>query len=561
MLRVLISLSLLLAGLILFSQSVKPYSTEEKTVREKNMYRSLSILASDSLEGREAGTDGEIKARDYIASEFTAAGLSPLNGEAFSIPFEFSEGYSYSSVNLLLGENIFKNKHDFSVLNTFTDYNFSGIPVNVGCGLKEEIYAEMCPVTFKDKVLLIDVNLADTCKDLLIKPNYYKLLQDAINLAAAKGPAAIILVSSDFENFPVLDDWFFKVNPLMIPVISAGEKLSKSLLKTESKEITCTAKFDANKHTGYNVAGMIDNGKDSYIVIGGHYDHLGYGSNSSRYNGPRAIHNGADDNASGTALVIELAKRIKKGGYTNHNYIFIAFSAEEKGLLGSKAILEQNFFPNNKVIAMLNFDMVGRLDSVNPGINVIGTGTATEWDSLIEVSDPDIMELRLSKSGLGGSDQMSFYLKDIPVLFFITGLHSDYHKPTDDIEKINFAGMVDVLYLAENIFASVDNANGLHFQETQKTMGGDRPGRKGPTLGIIPDHAWGGKGLRVDGVTEGRPASKGGLEAGDIIIKMGEFEITDIMTYMKALSMFKQGETIELRYLRDDGELSTEITF
>jgi hypothetical protein len=427
--------------------------------------------------------------------------------------------------------------------------------------LKEEIYAEMCPVTFKDKTLLIDVNLADTCKDLLIKPNYYKLLQDAINLAASKGPAAIILVSSDFENFPVVNNWFFKVNPLMIPVISAGEKLSKTLLKGESKEITCTAEFDANKHTGYNVAGMIDNGKDSYIVIGGHYDHLGYGSNSSRYNGPRAIHNGADDNASGTALVIELAKRIKKEGYTNHNYIFIAFSAEEKGLLGSKAILEQNLFPNDKVIAMLNFDMVGRVDSIKPAINVIGTGTATEWDSLIKVSDPDIMKLRLSKGGLGGSDQMSFYLKDIPVLFFITGLHSDYHKPTDDIEKINFAGMVDVLYLAENIFASVDNTTGLHFQETQKTEDGDRPKRKGPTLGIIPDHAWGGKGLRVDGVTEGRPASKGGLEAGDIITKMGDFEVTDIMSYMKALSMFKQGETIELKYLRGDEELSTDITF
>lgn len=561
MLRVIFSFSLLLVGFVLFSQSVKPYSAEEKTVRKKNMYHSLSILASDSLEGREAGTDGEIKARDYIISEFTAAGLSPLNGETFSIPFEFSEGYSYSSVNLLVDKHLFKHKHDFSILNTFTDYNFSGIPVNVGCGLKEEIYAKMCPVTFNDKVLLIDVNLSDTCKDLLIKPNYYKLLQDAINLAASKGPAAIILVSSDFENFPVLDNWFFKVNPLIIPVISAGEKLSKSLLKAESKKITCTAEFDANKHTGYNVAGMIDNGKDSYIVIGGHFDHLGYGTNSSRYNGPRAIHNGADDNASGTTLVIELAKRIKKEGYTNHNYIFITFSAEEKGLLGSKAILEQRLFPNDKVVAMLNFDMVGRLDSVNPGISVIGTGTATEWDSLIDVSNPDIMELRLSKSGLGGSDQMSFYLKDIPVLFFFTGLHNDYHKPTDDIEKINFAGMVDVLYLAENIFASVDNAKVLHFQKTKKTMAGDRPRRKGPTLGIIPDHAWGGNGLRIDGVTEGRPASKGGLEAGDIITKMGEFEVTDIMSYMKALSMFKKGETIELHYLRRDEERSTNITF
>jgi len=419
----------------------------------------------------------------------------------------------------------------------------------------------MCPVTFSDKVLMIDVNMADTCSDLLLKPGYYDLLQNAINLASSKNPAAIILVSSDFDNFPVENNWFFKVNPLMTPVLSAGKKLSERLIHAESAEITCSAEYDANKKTGYNVAGMIDNGKDSYIVIGGHYDHLGYGSNISRYNGPKAVHNGADDNASGTALVIEIARRIKEQGYNNHNYIFIAFSAEEKGLLGSKAILEQDLFPIDNVVAMLNFDMVGRVSKDKPGINIIGTGTALEWDSLIEVSDPKIMELRLSKSGLGGSDQMSFYLKDIPVLFFITGLHSDYHKPTDDIEKINFPGMVDVLFLAENIFASVDNSKTLHFQETKKEMGGDRPGRKGPTLGIIPDHAWGGKGLRIDGVTEGRPAWKGGLEAGDIITKMGEFEVTDIMSYMKALSNFEKGQTIEIRYLRGDEELSTSITF
>ena len=158
---------------------------------------------------------------------------------------------------------------------------------------------------------------------------------------------------------------------------------------------------------------------------------------------------------------------------------------------------------------------------------------------------------------------MSFNLKDIPVLFFITGLHSDYHKPTDDIEKINFAGMVEVLYLAENIFASVNNAEKLHFQETKKDEdgNGNRPGRKGPTMGIIPDHAWGGTGLRIDGVTEGRPAWKGGLQTGDIITKMGEIEVTDIMTYMKALSTFEKGQTITIIYLRGEEELSTEITF
>ncbi len=156
---------------------------------------------------------------------------------------------------------------------------------------------------------------------------------------------------------------------------------------------------------------------------------------------------------------------------------------------------------------------------------------------------------------------MSFYLKNIPVLFFITGLHSDYHKPTDDIEKINFPGMVDILYLAENIFASIDNSTVLHFQETKKEMDGNRTKRKGPTLGIIPDHAWDGKGLRIDGVTEGRPAWKGGLKVNDIIIHMGEFEITDIMSYMKSLASFEKGQTIELYYLRGEEELSTEITF
>lgn len=560
MLRVIIFIPILILSLFCYSQSINEYSKEKQTIIQKDLYYMLSILASDSLEGREAGTRGEIMARDFIAQQFKEAGISPINYIGYFLPFDFSQGYSYSKVELSFAKQRYQLTQDFSLLNTYTDYNFNGLPIYIKNGYSEKNYKQLNVINFEENILLLDVNFSDTCKNLIIKQEYYNILQEAIYLAAQKNPIAIVLLSSDFENFPLNTEWLFRVDPLTIPVIIAGEKLSNNLLAKKNDIITCTATFQTNNKKGYNVAAMIDNGKSSYIVFGAHYDHLGYGGNISRYNGPKAIHNGADDNASGTALIIELAKQIKNGNYSEHNYVFIAFSAEEKGLLGSKAFLEQNHIDQSSIIAMLNFDMVGRVDSTKAFINIIGTGTSSEWDSLIEAANPDIMTLKLSKSGLSGSDHLSFYLKDIPVLFFITGLHSDYHKPSDDIEKINFSGMTDVVYLAENIFASLNNCNKLNFQKTDKNPS-SRPSRKGPTLGIIPDLTGSDKGLRIDGIIDGKPASKGGLKTGDIIIKLGEEEVSDIMTYMKALSTFKKGESTEVHFIRNDEKLTTTITF
>ncbi|HPS83126.1 MAG TPA: M20/M25/M40 family metallo-hydrolase, partial [Bacteroidales bacterium] len=300
-------------------------------------------------------------------------------------------------------------------------------------------------------------------------------------------------------------------------------------------------------------------GKPTTIVFGAHYDHLGFGKSGS-LSTDSAVHNGADDNASGTALMIELARILNESGINNHNYLFVAFGAEEKGLLGSKAFLNQKIIADSSIMAMLNFDMVGRMDTAEPKLNILGTGTAAEWDSLITTASSGPVTVKKSESGTAGSDQMSFYLKNIPVLFFITGMHEDYHKPSDDAEKINREGMADVLLIALQITSKLDSMQDLNFVRSDASSG-DRGRRPGVTLGVIPDHAWEGKGMRIDAVTKDKTADKAGLLKGDIVIQIGDMPVTDIMSYMKALSAYKKGDKAKITYLRGQIENSVEVVF
>ncbi|KAF5050697.1 Peptidase family M28 [anaerobic digester metagenome] len=385
------------------------------------------------------------------------------------------------------------------------------------------------------------------------------LLESAVAKATFFNPEAVILVSSNVKKFPAMSS----INPDQakpnIPVICVGKTLSKKILKRRDSEIQSRCEFSKNEQTGYNVAAWIDNGKPSTIVFGAHYDHLGFGKSGS-LSTDSAVHNGADDNASGTALLIELARIIYQSGINNHNYVFIAFGAEEKGLLGSKAFLNQRIIADTTIMAMLNFDMVGRMNSDEPKLNILGTGTAAEWDSLIASAYSGPVTVKKSVSGTAGSDQMSFYLKSIPVLFFITGMHEDYHKPSDDVEKINRQGMADVLMIALNITAKLDSMQGLKFVRIE-SVGLDRSRRSGVTLGVIPDHAWEGKGMRIDAVTKDKTADKAGLLKGDIVIQIGDMPVTDIMSYMKALSAYKKGDKAKITYLRGQTENSVEVVF
>lgn len=309
---------------------------------------------------------------------------------------------------------------------------------------------------------------------------------------------------------------------------------------------------------GKNVIGFLDNKAKQTVVIGAHFDHLGYGKEGSLYTGAPAIHNGADDNASGVAMMIYLAETLKKSKLKNNNYLFIAFSGEEKGLWGS------NYFVNHPTLQladmnyMINMDMVGRLNPERQ-LAVNGTGTSPAFEEVLTAANKSGLKLKLSASGVGPSDHTSFYLQNMPVLAFFTGQHEDYHKPSDDIHLLNFSGMRDVSAYVYRIIEGLDGKGKITFTKT-KDESNDAP-RFTVSLGVIPDYLYDGKGMRIDGVREGKPAHKADLLKGDIVLKMNDIEVADMMSYMKALATFKQGDTANLLIKRGDQEMVKQVKF
>jgi len=318
---------------------------------------------------------------------------------------------------------------------------------------------------------------------------------------------------------------------------------------------------DAPLLTSQNVVGFLDNGAAHTIVVGAHYDHLGLGHdrNSLDANPHGKIHNGADDNASGTAGVIELARYFAQNNTRErHNFLFICFSAEELGLVGSKKYTERPTIDLSTVHFMLNMDMIGRLNDERRLV-VGGVGTAPDFVPLIEGLPKGGLSIKLDSSGIGPSDHTSFYLKNIPVLFFFTGQHADYHKPSDDVEKVNFAGQKAVLDYAVRLIEALDQKPKLVFQPTRSNTE-DTP-RFRVTLGIMPDYTFEGEGVHVDGVTDGKPAARAGLQRGDRIIALGDTEVRSVREYMQALSKFQKGDTTTVRFVRGSETLVREVTF
>lgn len=308
--------------------------------------------------------------------------------------------------------------------------------------------------------------------------------------------------------------------------------------------------------TGTNVIGFMDNKATKTIIIGAHYDHLGMGGEGSLYREGEAIHNGADDNASGVAILLKLADTLQKVN-TNNNYLFMAFSGEEMGLLGS------NFFAKNPTIDlstanyMLNMDMVGRLRE-DKTLSISGTGTAPIWNQVLNTNNTDF-KLVLNESGVGPSDHTSFYLQDIPVLHFFTGQHEDYHKPSDDAEKLNYQGMQLITNYIFNVISDLDKGEKLAFRKTKNES--EEVPRFKVALGVVPDYLFDGKGMRIDGVSEDRPAQKAGLQKGDIVIQLGDSTVVDMMSYMRALSTFEEGNSTKVVVDRNGEKVEAEISF
>ena len=365
---------------------------------------------------------------------------------------------------------------------------------------------------------------------------------------------------------------------------SIGEQKAASYIVKEFKELglkpysnnsylqTFNYKIKLNPHStdatydkennGSNVIGFLDNKASKTIVIGAHYDHLGLNehNHSTKPNSHGEIHNGADDNASGVAGVLELARMYSQNNTKeNVNFIFALFSGEEDGLIGSKHMTEslKLLYPN--VVAMINMDMIGRLDK-DKSLTVGGVGTAPEFSNIVTKNKPAGFNVTLDNAGQGPSDHTSFYLKDIPVLFFFTGTHTDYHKPSDDEDKINYYGVrniVDYVFRVSNEIATIDK-----IEFTKTTMNNEKviPKYK-VTLGIMPDYTDHGDGLHIDGVTENRPAHAAGILEGDILVKIGDCEIKEVYSYMDCLAKLTAGDEKEVTLVRDGKPIILKVKF
>jgi len=380
---------------------------------------------------------------------------------------------------------------------------------------------------------------------------------------ATKGATGLIIYNSSAIKDELKFEPKAKTETAKIPVLYISKEVKEKYLKDETNPVNIKLEVTIGdkKRKGHNVIGYIDNGAANTVILGAHYDHLGYGEdhNSLFTGNTPQIHNGADDNASGTAALIELSKLIKKSKLKNNNYLFIAFSGEELGLFGSKYYTEHPTIDLTKANYMINMDMVGRLNDSTHGITIGGYGTSPVWGQ--ELSNTDkYLKINFDSSGTGPSDHTSFYRKDIPVLFFFTGAHSDYHKPSDDADKINYTGELQVV---KYIYSVIDITNSKGKLAFTKTREAQAQGKRSfnVSLGIMPDYTYSGAGVRADGVSEGKLAQKVGIKAGDVIMQIGDFKITDVQGYMQVLGKFNKGDATKVKVKRGSEEMVFDVVF
>jgi Zn-dependent M28 family amino/carboxypeptidase len=351
-----------------------------------------------------------------------------------------------------------------------------------------------------------------------------------------------------------------------------AEQFKKAGLKPAGKDnsffqpfqVTYSVEGNAHTVTGRNVIGFLDNGAAQTIVVGAHYDHLGkgYQSGSLSPDSKNKIHNGADDNASGTTGLIELAGYFSANGKNEkHNLLFMAFSGEELGLLGSKYFTESPTIALNTVSSMINMDMIGRLDDAK-GVIISGWGTSPVWGKLLPaLAEQNKIRYTVDSSGVGASDHTSFYLKNIPVVQFFTGSHGDYHKISDDADKINFNGEAKILKLVAGLIDKLDQEAKPEFVEAGNPHTARTTSNFKVTLGVMPDYSFQGKGLKIDGVSKGRPAEAAGILTGDIILKLAGKDIETIYDYMEILGNHEKGQKVDAVLLRGNNQKTVQVTF
>ncbi|HZH95602.1 MAG TPA: M20/M25/M40 family metallo-hydrolase [Flavisolibacter sp.] len=521
-----------------------------------NLQAHIAFLSSDALEGRRTGTEGERLAAEYISSAFKGIGLLPKGTAAYYQAFEISEGAQVNTAtHLVINEQNLVLHKDFFPLSYSASASLEAMPA----------------LALHEEGMPWFINLKDVLEDNKNNPHYdvAEGLKTKASELKAKGATAVIVYNTSSIDDGLAFNGKEAAQPINLPVIYITKEAAKKYLSDETATFDIKLKTDIGPKVrkGMNVIGYLDNGAATTVVLGAHFDHLGRGEDgNSMLRDVKQIHNGADDNASGTAAVIELARLLKASKSKQNNYLFIAFSGEELGLYGSKYFVENPTIDLTKVNYMINMDMVGRLNDSSKTITVGGYGTSPVWGEAYSAKGKNSLYatnllFKYDSSGTGPSDHTSFYRKDIPVLFYFTGLHSDYHKPTDDFDKINYTGQVNIV---KHIMSVVEQTNKrtakLAFTKTREVQMGTSA-RFSVTMGIMPDYTFSGAGVRADGISDNRPAQKAGLKTGDIITALNQYKVTSVESYMQALSKFKKGDKATVTYTRERKTFSATVEF
>lgn len=579
--------------------SLEFYRNTEITKEE--IYYHIKYLASDELEGRQAGTKGDILARDYISSEFLKYRLEPAGDSSYIQLFPIESIIQAGNNNNLIIKQNSKDKR-FILEQDFYPYRLSGNVkaegdlVFLGYGIKSIKYNDYLTkdgkeIDVKNKVIVFFDDVPES-KKVIFKGDYKSgNIKRKVSEAISAGASGIIVIYNKTDKkgnpiFPELVKPSGDENYFSIPVLYASIKSFEQIFKNVNLDIyniqnriiesqtpnsfsfenTIASMESEVKLSSINTSNIIGfvRGSDSIlnkevILVGAHYDHIGMGFNIWSYNySGKEIHNGADDNASGTTGVLELAQKVSvnKNNF-KRSFLFICFGAEEMGLLGSAYFTKSRLFNKYNIVAMINLDMIGRLKDNSLVIN--GTGTSSLWVELLDYTNKKYnFKTTYIPGGIGGSDHTSFTLKKIPTLFFFTGIHDDYHRPTDDYWKINIAGEERILNFVYDVITYIANTNEkITFSEVsyQQEKNKEEKVKLEVYLGTIPDFSYDGKGFKLLGVKKDSPADKAGLTAEDVIIELGNKEIKDIYDYTNALAEHKPGDEVKIVIVREGKEL------
>jgi aminopeptidase YwaD len=566
-----------------------PLPAQQGDLSIKNLQAHVKTLASPKLEGRLAIAPGAHKAADYIAGYFKKLGLEPKGTKGYFQDFDYTLGTvpgKNNRLSILSGGKKWKaNPNQIRPLGLTTNNTVEAETVFVGYGIvdPDKNYDDYAGVDVQGKIVLV---LRGT-PEFLGNASGYGLIRK-VRTAAEKGAVGFVLINLPANQYLMPMQSGQGVSGVSIVAMNVASIVGNRLLQpigldvrraierinTTQKpfsqvlpgvKVGLTAEKLPNKGIARNVLGFLPGNdpllKEEMIVIGAHYDHLGYGETGSLATDPDGIHFGADDNASGTAGMLELARALAADRKNlKRSVLFMAFTAEEEGLVGSAHFTRNATVPLEKIAAMINMDMIGRLK--NNRLTIGGVGTSPEWKELIEKVNDGSFQIMEDRSGMGASDHTSFYLKNIPVLFFFTGIHEDYHRPTDTWDKINYEGQARILRMVQGLVKAIDERPlRIAFTPTQSgtPSTGNRRTGSGVRLGLVPDYAENVEGVMLSGTSPGSPAEKAGLRAGDIVVALAGKRVKDIEELTALYPSLKPGEPASIVIIRDGKEIELTI--